>query len=73
MLSEMRTNTAGLTPRPVTEYFVSAVEALRSNKERYAQAEAVARVQRPNRPAFFGGFRMPHPAGSRHSDSPKAS
>jgi ATP-dependent 26S proteasome regulatory subunit len=48
-----------MAPRPVTEYFVNAVEALRANKERYAQAEAVARAQRPNRPAFFGGFPMP--------------
>jgi ATP-dependent 26S proteasome regulatory subunit len=37
-----------------TEYFLRAVETVRDNKARYAQAEARARQQRPSRPAFFG-------------------
>jgi transitional endoplasmic reticulum ATPase len=36
-----------------TEYFLSAVETVRSNKERYAEAEAMARQQRPSRPPWF--------------------
>jgi ATP-dependent 26S proteasome regulatory subunit len=35
--------------RPATEYFLSAVETVRANKERYAEAEARAREQRPSR------------------------
>jgi len=39
--------------RPATEYFLNAVETVRSNKELYAQAEARARLQRPSRPPWF--------------------
>jgi AAA+ superfamily predicted ATPase len=39
--------------QPVTEYFLRAVETVRDNKARYAEAEARARTQRPSRPVFF--------------------
>jgi len=39
--------------RAPTEYFLAAVETVRDNKERYAQAEAQARRQRPGRPPWF--------------------
>ncbi len=38
------------------EYFLRAVATVRTNKERYAEAEALASAQRPQRPAYF----MPH-------------
>ena len=41
-------------PRAATEYFLSAVETVRANKERYAEAEARARRQRPARPVWYG-------------------
>jgi transitional endoplasmic reticulum ATPase len=40
-------------PRPATEYFLSSVETVRSNKSRYAAAEAKARKQHPQRPPWF--------------------
>jgi AAA+ superfamily predicted ATPase len=44
----------GAETQPITEYVVKAMETVRSNKERYAQAEARARSQmRPPRPASF--------------------
>src|SRR5262245_19587772 len=43
----------GRTLRAPTEYFLAAVETVRANKERYAQAEAQARRQRPMRPPWF--------------------
>lgn len=42
--------------RPSTEYFLSAVETVRANKERYAAAEARARQQRPARPHWYEMF-----------------
>jgi SpoVK/Ycf46/Vps4 family AAA+-type ATPase len=39
--------------RAPTEYFLAAVETVRANKERYVQAEAYARRQRPIRPPWF--------------------
>jgi AAA+ superfamily predicted ATPase len=39
--------------RPPTDYFLTAIEQLRQNKERYAQAEQIARQRRPQRPVFF--------------------
>jgi transitional endoplasmic reticulum ATPase len=39
----------GLPPQPTTEYFLRAVETVRANKARYAEAEARARGQRPLR------------------------
>ncbi|MFL5341482.1 MAG: AAA family ATPase [Gemmataceae bacterium] len=43
----------GIAPRPATEYFLGAAESVRQNKARYAEAEARARQQRPQRPVFF--------------------
>ncbi len=43
----------GLPLRPPTDYFLAAVEAVRSNREKYAAADARARQQRPTRPSFF--------------------
>jgi SpoVK/Ycf46/Vps4 family AAA+-type ATPase len=43
----------GLPPRPATDYFLRAVETVRANKERYAEAELRARKQRPQRPVYF--------------------
>jgi predicted AAA+ superfamily ATPase len=43
----------GCSPRPLTAYFLSAVENLRANKDQYAQAEARARQQRPARPVYY--------------------
>ncbi|HLK59447.1 MAG TPA: ATP-binding protein [Chthonomonadaceae bacterium] len=43
----------GLPMRPTTEYFLAAVETVQANKERYAEAEALARQQRPQRPPWF--------------------
>jgi len=40
-------------PRPAVEYFLSAVQTVRANKERYAEAEARARARRPQRPSYF--------------------
>jgi ATP-dependent 26S proteasome regulatory subunit len=39
--------------RPVTDYFLDAVETLRANKQRYAAAEERVREHRPQRPAYF--------------------
>ncbi len=43
-------------PRPATDYFLTAMETLRGNKERYAAAEAMARQRHPSRPSFFHMF-----------------
>jgi tRNA A37 threonylcarbamoyladenosine biosynthesis protein TsaE len=45
--------------RPVTDYFLSAVEVVRGNKERYAAAEARSRQQRPQRPPWFSPWMSP--------------
>jgi ATP-dependent 26S proteasome regulatory subunit len=45
--------------RPMTEYFLSAVETVKENKVKYAEAEARARQQRPSRPAFYDQPNMP--------------
>ncbi len=45
--------------RPVTEYFLTAIETVKENKNRYAEAEARARQQRPSRPAFYAQPPMP--------------
>lgn len=37
----------------ITEYFLQAVEQVRTNKERYAEAAEQARQQRPARPVYF--------------------
>jgi transitional endoplasmic reticulum ATPase len=42
--------------RPATEYFLDAIETVRANKERYAEAEAQARERHPNRPSMFDMF-----------------
>ena len=38
---------------PVTDYFVAAVDTVRANKQKYAEAEARARAHRPPRPPWF--------------------
>jgi SpoVK/Ycf46/Vps4 family AAA+-type ATPase len=43
----------GRPVRPVTEYFLEAVQTLRDNKARYADADAAVREQRPQRPVYF--------------------
>ena len=43
----------GKPMRPATEYFIAAARTVRENKERYADAEAQARSQRPVRPPWF--------------------
>jgi transitional endoplasmic reticulum ATPase len=53
----------GGSNRPTTEYFLQAIEEVRRNKERYAQAEARAAAGRPDRPAWFA----PH-FGDDYSD-----
>jgi predicted AAA+ superfamily ATPase len=40
-------------PRPLTEYFLTAVEELRQNKANYTSAEHAARQRRPERPVYF--------------------
>jgi transitional endoplasmic reticulum ATPase len=40
--------------RPMTEYFLTATDAVRANKQRYAQAEAAAKRRSPVRPPYFG-------------------
>ncbi len=45
--------------RPTTEYFLHAVETVRENKARYAEAEARARQQRPARPVYFDPVGVP--------------
>jgi SpoVK/Ycf46/Vps4 family AAA+-type ATPase len=51
----------GISLRPATEYFLDAVETVRENKARYAEAEARARRQRPSRPVYYdqGAFAGP--------------
>jgi ATP-dependent 26S proteasome regulatory subunit len=39
--------------RPILEYFLEALETVRANKLRYAQAEASARMRNPSRPSHF--------------------
>ena len=47
----------GAQLRPTTEYFMRAVEAVRENKEHYAQAEAQAALRRKfPMPEFMGSF-----------------
>src|SRR5215212_5859664 len=43
----------GHSLRPTVEYFLTAVQTVRANKERYAEAEARARARRPQRPPYF--------------------
>jgi hypothetical protein len=53
----------GDTLRPVTEYLLEALETVRANKARYAEAEASARARHPARPAYFdvpSGFEVMH-------------
>jgi len=44
--------------RPSTEYFLSAIETVRTNKQQYAEAEARARMRHPVRPPMFDAFSM---------------
>jgi ATP-dependent 26S proteasome regulatory subunit len=43
----------GLATRPPTDYFLDAAAKVRANKDRYNEAAAKARVQRPSRPPYF--------------------
>jgi predicted AAA+ superfamily ATPase len=45
-----------LDARPISDYYLQAIVCVRENKERYAQAEARARVNRPVRPVWFQPF-----------------
>ncbi len=45
--------------RPVTDYFLAAVETVKDNKTRYAEAEARARQQRPARLPLYDLPAMP--------------
>lgn len=45
------------SPQPLTDYFLAAIESVRANKEKYAEAEARVRSTRPVRPAWFS---VPH-------------
>jgi transitional endoplasmic reticulum ATPase len=51
-----------LPSRPVTDYFITAVETVRDNKARYAEAETRARQQRPSRPVYYDQLPMPIPS-----------
>jgi ATP-dependent 26S proteasome regulatory subunit len=39
--------------RPTLDYFLRAIETVRANRQRYAEAEARASARHPQRPAFF--------------------
>lgn len=39
--------------QPATDYYLAAVEKVLANKERYMEAEAIARQHRPQRPPWF--------------------
>ncbi len=43
----------GIALKEPTEYFLTAVEGVRANRERYAEAEARARQNRQSRPPWF--------------------
>lgn len=43
----------GRTLRPATEYFLEAIREVRASKQRYAEADAQARKQRPARPVIY--------------------
>ncbi|MCI0337304.1 MAG: AAA family ATPase, partial [Acidobacteria bacterium] len=49
--------------RTPTGYMLSAVETVRNNKQRYLEAEARARLQRPSRPPWFGAVAVDFSAG----------
>jgi transitional endoplasmic reticulum ATPase len=44
---------SGREPRAASAYFAEAIETVRANKLRYAQAEASARARSPSRPSYF--------------------
>jgi transitional endoplasmic reticulum ATPase len=48
--------TRGVPLQEMTAYFLKAIETVRGNKERYAEAEAYARAQQKQRPAYFDAF-----------------
>ena len=51
--------------KPATEYFLAAAQTVRANKEKYAEAEAAARAQRPSRPPWYNvHFAMAEAAAS---------
>jgi ATP-dependent 26S proteasome regulatory subunit len=48
-----------MPPRPMTDYFLEAVETVKDNKARYAEAEARSRQLRPSRPVFYDQSAVP--------------
>ena len=42
--------------KPLSEYFLAAIDNVRANKQKYAEAEARARLNRPPRPPWFDVF-----------------
>ncbi len=42
--------------KPVTDYFLAAVEAVRAGKQKYAEAEARANAHRTGRPVWFNPY-----------------
>jgi transitional endoplasmic reticulum ATPase len=42
--------------KPLSDYFLAAIDNVRANKQKYAQAEARARLNRPARPPWFDVF-----------------
>jgi hypothetical protein len=52
-----RTRVKGIELRPRTEYFLQAIEAVRQNKQRYAEAKAQAALrQKGAMPGFLNSF-----------------
>ena len=42
--------------KPLSEYFLAAIANVKANKQKYAEAEARARLNRPPRPPWFDVF-----------------
>jgi SpoVK/Ycf46/Vps4 family AAA+-type ATPase len=47
---------AGKDIKPVTDYYIAAAQTVRSNKDKYAEAEARANATRPERPVWFNPY-----------------
>jgi SpoVK/Ycf46/Vps4 family AAA+-type ATPase len=54
--------------RPVTDYFLNALETVRLNRQRYAEAEARARQQHPHRPPWFDLTVPPVASNGEHAE-----
>jgi ATP-dependent 26S proteasome regulatory subunit len=46
----------GKTLLPLTKYFENAIEVVRGNKKHYADADAQARKQQPQRPVYYNPY-----------------